>query len=575
MTTFLDNLKFWISTAPEKINMAILGPIDNIQDFVNLAKEFPKISKMMIYGKIRNASGKEVDIANSITDKPSSIIVYSPNLLMDYPFYIYINFLQHDTKKGTFFRNSSNTLDNIFSKRNYRRSCLSLYIDNYSGTMPITNFWTSSEIPEICHLSSWGKLSQELLQITVSEKIIEEVPFVNKKDQLWMQRFTNYLSTILKKIVDPKYVHKFLTEEALEIWTRSMTHKSVNLIYNYESLEYYGDSISKFAFNDYMFAKFNKITTQELTEFSNQYMSKKFQSLFSDDLFLSSWGIYDPIVVINEKLKTDLLEAFTGALGKIGNMVAPDAGILVVNNFYALIGESLSFPKEMIYGKISTQIDQLNQRMESYLNGKVFRLKENSQEEIINGLHHYNTVVTVDINKIFFTFLEDRGISQDLILQFEKTMKKYSHIKRYNDYEKENKEETKDIVYGKIYEEYLKLGITQDFVNHLKRGPFERLEKINRKIVDDLRLKFKPEDFNRLNFYDDNTGGYIIFYLDVYDEHYKISGIESLTYPEEKGKIAPTNLSIVPFPTSIPPEYSGYTTQLYGHLLAVEKYLLS
>jgi hypothetical protein len=362
-----------------------------------------------------------------------------------------------------------------------------------------------------------------------------------------------------------------------------MTHITYNILFNYEPIEYYGDSVSKFAFGAYMQEKFPKFTSRELTEYSNQYMSKKFQSVFSDDLRLTQWGVYDSIIknnlnnpnMNNEKIKTDYLESFSGALTFVGNQISPNLGTIACCNLYGILGESLPFPSYMLYGTVVTQVTQINESLRSFVNSqRIIDIDDSTTQEVKNGsLVYSEIVIKIRILEDFYTFLK-KYFEPSVIDQFKKNVSEYRHVKHFNSNVQESKTETKNIVYTWLYNEYIKIGITQEFVASLQRSPLETLSNKYRSVINELENKLNPGDLDHIKFYDDKTSGFIIMYLDLYPSRTEFEGTNSLIFQDPGNLvIQKKNLSVVEFPTAVPTDYSNLTTLEYGKLNAIKKFL--
>ena len=571
MTTMLIAFENWLPKIQE-IDLILILPQSNFKDMIEVAKKYPNIKKIFVLGTLI-VSGKKVSLSDSVKD-PQIILYDDSGKSWGKSAYIYLNFLKEDGSKSTEFITGKGPvgIEYFFAKPSWRRKCASIFLDNYADDTPIFNYWKSIET-YILTRSTWAVMCQDLF------------PPSNKSDpKIWRSEFKTFLIQILKYIVRDEDVNEFVTEKYFHIWVRAMTHITYNILFNYEPIEYYGDSVSKFAFGAYMQEKFPKFTSRELTEYSNQYMSKKFQSVFSDDLRLTQWGIYDPIIsnnlnnpnMNNEKIKTDYLESFSGALTFIGNQISHNLGTIACCNLYGILGESLPFPSYMLYGTVVTQVTQINESLRSFINNqKIVDIDDSGTQEVTNGTLVYSEIVIkIRIPNDFYDFLK-KYFEPSVVDQFKTNVIGYRHVKQFNKNVQESKTETKNIVYAWIYNEYMKIGITQEFIASLQRSPLETLGKKYKSEINNLEKKF-PGQLDRIKFYDDKNSGFIIMYFDLYPSKTEFEGTNSLIFADPGNLvIQKKNLAVVEFPTAVPSDYSNLTTLEYGKLNAVKAYLSS
>ena len=555
MANLIETYKFWLPKDKD-IDILFLHYGKEIKDFLDYTVSFPNVKKIF------TAKGdKNVDISSY-----DNIEKYSEKKI-NLPLYIYINFSDEEGNPSDFI--GGKNIETYFNMPFWRRNCEGLLLFNYSGDFIDHNFWFSEPTETtnilICKRSKWAELCQILKEPSEG---------ITQLSEQWVIEYKNYIRTILSFLVEEEYISRFVEEDNMITWIRAMIHKSISMFYNYESIEHMGDKYANTAFEKYMKKRNSNFTAQELTEYSNQYMSKEYQSKFSDDLLLTSWGFYDNSVEKNNKLKTDLLEAFTGALVISGDGISDNVGSLVVGNLYMILGDSLPFYKSMIFGLPITQVTQMNQMMKFSGSGdepSAFTITVIDEIVKSKNASHTEYISTFKFNDKFIKMLNSKKIDINYMQEYARN---YSHVQRYNENIKENKEDAKNIIYGDILNLYNKVSINREFASSFAKGVFAGLDNFEEHdLISRLKASFKDneDDFKRINFNLDKNSGIIIMYIDVYPLKSSYSGINSLSFPG-RANIPSKNLSVVKFPTSVPPG-SNLKIADYGKILAIKKYL--
>ncbi len=158
---------------------------------------------------------------------------------------------------------------------------------------------------------------------------------------------------MIDKLLDPKWN---------ALWLQCFTHATADpdVTKNYEQMENIGDAVLASVFRVFLTERFPKIDAVGLSEYPAQYMSKRFQSQISQGLGLPQWMIAPHIAEKTYKLETDILESFTGALYKVGDLLKPGVGTLLVTNMIRALFADREFDVRMKHGTAKTQIDQMN-----------------------------------------------------------------------------------------------------------------------------------------------------------------------------------------------------------------------
>ena len=575
MASLLQEYLKWLDTDSE-IDLVLTFPFFSPEDLIKGASE--KVNIRNIYCTIPN-------IVTLYKDTYTKLKPYK-NDSLTIPTYIYADFSQTSEPNigapgsdgGLNPEGKLRTLPYLFKNVFWKRKVVSFFIYNFSGKKPINDYWIANPTNYtnffICNRSIWAVMAQG-----VPKRSGNKSP---SDDPQWRNELKLYLRYIFSFIVEPQYVEEFIDEKYFNIWVRAFTHYTYNLLYNYEPLEYYGDAVAKFVFNQYMELKYPRFTNNELSEYFHQYMSKEYQSIFSDDLQLQSWGLYDPLVFSNDKLKTDILEAFTGSMAKIGDMISRGIGTEVCLNFYTILGESLSFPESMAYGDVFTQVQQIDEMLgftnnTNPLNGNNLFIDGNKEkafvlfENDIKSGANTQKETRIEFNPKFFIILEKKGIAVQKINSLRQFFgPQWFHLQRFDNQVKESKEDARRIIYTQLYENYIKAGVTREFASQGKN----QFKNINEDLLRALKNAVGEDQYNRIKFFTENDIGIIIMYVDIYDSSSNQSGDKSLSFQIEKQSSNPNtkNLFVGKFYSSVPAGTS-LTTLEYSKEEAIRKFL--
>lgn len=464
----------------------------------------------------------------------------------------------------------------IFNKRSWRDKVSKIIFYGYNGIKPKNAYWVVdndlNEVYTSFKKSQWADISQ-----TSTDGKSTGLNFVGDND--WNLYFTNYIKNIVSNFVEDPSL--FVNDQALQIWAHAFTHKSYDMERNYEKLEFFGDASSKDLFNNYMKKKYPQFNEQEYTEYSNQYLSKNFQSVFADDLKLVSWLIYNPVLQINEKIKTDVFESFIGALRDIGDNIEDGFGLFCCMNFFTILGNSLDFPENMKYGIPLTQVVQINKRYgfsDSYLSGdntfysfhdkkdRAFIIREDKKEitDTKNNTVNINNIYEVVFNSKFISQLQKDNFNakflQNAFTVRDKTGEyPWIYTQIVNNNEKESKTEAYNAIFERIYNVYQEIGLTQEYVKTIIYHPLQKISNINRELVSNFKKvllsNFTYDIYNKINFDVDSKIGLVIMY-----------------YTDNENK--KHNLTTVLLQTAVPKTlYQNITPKEYSLILCLEQYI--
>ena len=176
----------------------------------------------------------------------------------------------------------------------------------------------------------------------------------------WLQSLRSFLNTTLARIIDSANErNKYLTPEAMVIWTRAFTHETVSPSDNYEDLEFLGDAILKAVFPKYLMKRFPYLHKGEYTELNVAYMSKMTQAELSRKLGLNNYirvkGLDRSIL----NLDTDVFEAFFGALDEVSDLIFKGLGILNCYKMIIDIFKDFEIDESRGKGSAKTQVIQI------------------------------------------------------------------------------------------------------------------------------------------------------------------------------------------------------------------------
>lgn len=176
----------------------------------------------------------------------------------------------------------------------------------------------------------------------------------------WLDTFKSFLDTILRRIIkSPQDRQKYLTPDALVIWTRAFTHETVSPSDNYEDLEFLGDALLKAVFPKYLMKRLPHLHKGEYTELNVFYMSKMTQSDLSRKLGFNRYirvkGLDRSIL----NLDTDVFEAFFGALDEVSDLVSPGLGFINCYNMIVDIFKDVYIDESKGFGSAKTQVIQM------------------------------------------------------------------------------------------------------------------------------------------------------------------------------------------------------------------------
>uniref|UniRef100_A0A6C0BEK2 RNase III domain-containing protein n=1 Tax=viral metagenome TaxID=1070528 RepID=A0A6C0BEK2_9ZZZZ len=572
----------WVTSFEEQLDVILISFDQNlIESLVQILVTIKNCGRIVLSNKfldnIRN--GKKGGVSDIEVKNPNRII--STIDFGSNPSYCLFFGDFNGTNRLTI--SSVDYYEKVDREPTYRKYCRSVMMFRLVGIPPANGYWHTNGLVEpnsqivILKLSEWGQMCQG-------------IPFTNKLgstrinignveiSKQWIDALKIHLRYLITSIAGRNtYTEDMLNDENMIVWVKVFLHPTYGYIYNYEGLEFFGDSISGAKFDSYMIAKYPRLTQTELSEYHNQYMSKDNQWYISDDLRLKDYILIDPIVSVSgandKKRKTDLLESFVGALYQVSLSAVSNVtgsskkGMFFAEemtyNLFIMIGEQFPFEKKMIFGKPKHRITQILQSMEYPLNGVDLKM----------GFIEVDKATENARNKFFFR-------TSDKIVNFLKQIKEQNgkDITSFLDVEHSfipqfvSRESAESEFWNKVAKVFDDNGVDITFVKNIKATFITMLRLIDIDLHDRIMAKLsltypgkKVEDLaSRIQFKSDHEEGsvaYIIMYINTFeaepDSKLLISfsnynGISQKAaddyITELDTTVQITNLSVVPMP---------------------------
>ena len=350
--------------------------------------------------------------------------------------------------------------------------------------------------------SSWGVSDMDENPNVNFEKQIKWKEFCNglkSKGKEWkLKNFQAYIKSVLIHITGTagmELVNEMISPKNMEIWTQAITHESIDLNANFETLETYGDNLLAYSMSQYLRKRFPDIQAQGLTEYKSRYMSKEFQGKFTKQMKLTSW-IKAEETYIGNKIEEDVFESFSGALLTISNSILEGLGPIYVLNFLTLVLSDTEFDRKWLLGKPKTQLQQRG-NMLKILKNEIFDEDEDEDEDgkkekmkggISDRSYKNGTGYTTNI------------ILSDELISFLKKNLNREFVRDFKDAESfgVTKDNSVDNAWKKAYDILEKNGYTEEFTTrYVEKRMFDDLDK---NLVEEVKEKLKTMNYDHLSF---------------------------------------------------------------------------
>lgn len=547
-----------------------IGDEPTLKEFILKIIDAEKLGRIVISSKFNNSklltdfSGKVISMSN-FKDSPRVA-------------YLFADFNETSNIMGSEQLSYSK---NVEWNSIFRSNCSKVIMYRYRGQPISAGFWKFSGEDESLRLKfldicRFGKICQSLPKPTYRH-IGDKMIYNQKLSKEWTDDMTLFIHRFISLLFEgdfdtpeelDEFAKQYTTHDAMKVWVRGFTHVTQNAVYNYEPIEHLGDSGMDGFFVEYMHATYPRITNQEASSFKLQYMSAEFQQYFSDSLNLFDRLFKVSFLRPSTKAKTDILESFVGCLSIISRHIDNGLQFLSVSKLMWLIGDSLSFDKDMIFGKSKQKVIQVNESMDfdkSML--KISEKGEIGSEDRPEGLRY---LIQMKVGDRLFDFYKkfdakrkdesrDSGELKNTLCSIVKLKVEYSPYELSVD-------EAEDALWRKVSDIYdannLTLANTKfrsnNIFNIVKIQASNVYSAFIDKIKDEFSFEEDPTPF--IQFREDKFDNYIIMFMSAKTENGGFFLKESLTgiklgqkmiddyqIPFE-GKIQQSNLAVVEFP---------------------------
>lgn len=414
--SLIDTVKEWTTSFDEFVdfilvsldNDLVMGLIDQLQDHPSINRIV--ISKKTIEDTKGTGHGGESLFLTKYPGKVISTVTYQEDLHPCIFFGDFVNSNMMTNQNHDFHKD-------VELQRKYRNNCRGVLMYKLNGTPPLNGFWQF----EKSFLNDNGRFV--FLKRSVWAEMIQSIPIIeyDNSDEnrinitsdvnvsvKWINCLKKFIAHVVPYFLGTsKLTDFYLSDESMIVWVRSLIHPSYNRIYGYEALEKLGDVLMKAMFNIYMCSKYKRITHTELSEYSNEYMSKHHQWYLSDDLRLKEFILGDMnIIKHTKKTKTDLIESFVGAFFEISQRMNASFGYISTQNLMTLIGEQFSFHKRMAFGMPKP-------RILSTISAFGFSTKDDFKVDFIQN-NQQNSSCVLALSPRFKQFIFDHKNDNDL-----------------------------------------------------------------------------------------------------------------------------------------------------------------
>lgn len=470
----------------------------------------------------------------------------------------------------------------------YRKYCKSVAMYNFAGTPPMNAYWVfdsdksfenDKDSIYILKRSEWANIcvSCPFKMETDSRNItIENVDL----SVAWVESLKNLLTHFVTAILGTnEYNEQIFSTQNMVCWVRGFIHETFNNIYSYNGLEFIGDAIFEGKMATYMYAKFPLLTAGEATNYSTEYVSKDYMSIWSQDMGLCDFLLADPVLfsaetfASNKKIKGDLFESFFAALYNTCSSIDPYLGELACTNVTTLIGNTLSFEKKIAFGRAQHRVEQILASLgyKGKYKVRVITPGKNSEDDdedydgpIQGDINVKNRIQFVSNGQEFISFVNRVAQSNQL---FADILKPYE----YSPFQITDRKKAVSNFWERISTIFQKCGIDLEYAKmqkNIQGDYFDEVARFDPDLIkrarEKLKLIMKNTDdklSNYVQFKFNRDDGYIVMYIHT-DKLVPNSGLLNsiVTYyggthsaPEDyyshkEQFFQIENLAVVPFP---------------------------
>lgn len=598
MTSLMDNIKSWILEFDEDVYLIFVSFDKNlVENMLDTVHEIKNIIKIVLpIGFIDETKIDGVSpLVNKYPGRVISSVEYGKNIGPCIFFGDFNNTNKLTPRKFDYY------LD-VERHPKYRKWCRGMLHYRFAGSPQLNGYWlydksingvNGSGSLIFMKRSRWAEIIQGLPTPRINNKPEERINITSNINVSldWLQSLEElvvYLTTCI--LETDKYSGILVNDHNKISWVKCFIHETFNKIYGYQAQEFLGDSLSGACFDIYMISKYPRFTQTQLSEYHNQYMSQDHQSYLSDDLGLKDFMLADfsVIPVITEKHKTDLIEAFIGALIQTCSTISINLAFTACLNLMIIIGEQFRFDFSMLFGKPKHRITQLLMSLDFPVNGPDFKvvLEENNA-----GTDKAESIWYIKISPRFVTFINELKTSNHDISSLPSIFIKYNPSIRTRD-------AAENDFWEKVAEVFNKANIDIRFAKERRNDFIHRLSTIDntlyQKFCEKMKLQFPNESVDLLikriqfeSFRDDKLN-YISMYIHTFESAPDSFMLKALTkYVDSTQKAADEYIAemepliqiknLANVPTPVQKEQSGplsiYTPYQLGCYRCIYKYV--
>jgi dsRNA-specific ribonuclease len=233
-------------------------------------------------------------------------------------------------------------------------------------------------------LSRKGGIRKEVVFIYNSVSINPIIPMVKNINLLANDKKLNiFLSLLALQLPSRAYVG----EKYLIKWRKAFTARSASASYNYEKVEYMGDSVLKFVFSRYLLTKFPNATAQELSDLSQLYTNNTTLSFLSRCLGFHNYIVAIPFPIFPPPaLCADVFESFVGTLFQIATDLKDNAFTVTYKFVSSVYDKYIVIDERLAKGNYKTVVHQIFERL-------------NVKERIFDRDYNITGLITVDVSR--------------------------------------------------------------------------------------------------------------------------------------------------------------------------------
>jgi dsRNA-specific ribonuclease len=553
ITNLSDGLQAWLSTSPTKVDVAFLTTNNAVLALIEDVLVHENVNRVVISSKMN----PEFMAGNPRVFRFSE---YGFGQRM----YAFLDFNETTSIMG----------DQLYaySKRvewagMFRKYCSSIMTYKYAGSDITAGYWSISlALPkisaQILSISDWGHLSQRL-PVYDGPNVGGLNIYNSETGTHWIESMKTFVAAFLRGILAKsrnldveKIIEHYISDKGMIRLVQAFTHETQNAVFNYEGPEHLGDSIFYTHFSSYLHFRFRRITPQEASGFQLRYLSAEFQQYWSEDLNLFDRMIKRDFVKKTSKAKTDILEAFMGAMALIAHDYSPGFDLFICNLIITMICDSLPFDKDMIFGKSKQRVIQINESL-GYPSESI-KIKE---EIAVNG----TVLMNVSVSNSLYEFYKSKD-SENRNRLVSGGLTKIASIKRNYTPQTTSRADAEDQVWSEIADVYeandlsLNSARFSNLIFSIVKANDPDTYKRFMATISQEPFNLNESELNRIVFKQSIFEDYVIMYIlpappgegyltnrsmSRYVNHSRLADDYRMPY---LGNVQETNLAVIPIP---------------------------